>query len=784
MYTFIQRNKKKLLAVFGVMLMVVFVLPFGVGNFGQPDPTTLAYGKVGDETITRGDVGRAGQDLDALSRAGFLPLMQLGEPPQPIFQPPQGRAAAMLRETPATYALLQREARAAGVAPSEDEVAALYTQYFARVPNKTADEADAYRSAVRGFLLVRDNFRRVTADLKVTAPMVRTAIATQQQATLNLVEFAADDFLPQAAEPTPEQVRAHYDRYAAVAPATPSMGMPATQPVQFGYKRPDRVKLQYLELPRDRVVEAAVKGLGEDELLPLDRVAYVHYDANPQDFQGPPAAAEAAAPPTTNPTSGPTSGPAASPTTGPASSPATTPAAQPTTRPFKDAVAEVRRNLLTGKTPPPAAAFPEDLNALRAAQSKLNARTDELQGKLRDRLLTDFQAFRGGTAGGTPQVAAGGPSTQPSGPTTNPSTVPATAPASSPATAPTAVAVDKLEYLEAVADEFEKAHGVRPMVTSLANEWLTRDGLNRLTGIGTSFSIQGPFPELATKHSEVEAQGPMAPTTPATPAGPTTSPTTAPTTNSAEANPPATAPSTSPSTAPAGEPSTAPAAVPATPPGLQPTPPAKPAMALFEPSPLLRDPAENVYVFRLTAFEGEHVAPLEQVREQMVQNLKLSAAYDDARQQAEAVRAAAGSSANHPTGGLPTSAETAKRKLIVAGPINPRMMEVPGYDLAGDPAAQQTFLMSIAGLSARATPDQPHPSTVVELPAQRKALAVELRALERSWPAAEDPAMQARSLDMARTQLFRDRAIDMALLNWFDADTVAKRTQFTKSERG
>lgn len=753
MYRFIQRNKKKLIAVFGVVLMVAFILPFGVGNFGQTDPATLPFGKMGDRTITRADVGRAGADLDVLFRAGFAPLAQLGEPPQPFFMGgrPQGRAAAMLRDKPETYALLQQEARAAGVAPAADEVNGLYTQYFSRGV-RSADDAEAYRGAVERFLLVRDHFQRVTADVKVTAPIVRSLIARDQQATLNVVEFAAEEFVAQVPEPPAEQVQAHYNQYATVAPPQPSMALPATQPVAFGYKRPDRVKLQYLELPQDRVVEAVLKSFAPEELLPLDRVGYVHYEANPQDFQttaAPPAttptAATAPAGPMTNPTTGPTTGPAAtSPATAPATAPttATAPAApaRPTTRPFDDATkVELRRKLLTGAIQPPAAAPADDLAAVRAMSTKLQVRVDELQSKLRDQLLSDFQVYK---AGGTVTLnALAGPSTRP------------------------APQFDKLEYLEAVATEFEKAFGVRPMVTSLANEWLTRDKLAGLTGIGNAFTGEQVFAELATRHAPLENTPATAPTT----APPTTSATTVPTSS------PATAAVSVPATAP-----TTTAAVPTTMPGA-----AKPALALFEPSPLLRDQAGNAYVFRLTAFEGERVPPLDEVREQIVKDLKLTAAYAEARKQAETFRSAAGSSAaGSPTGGLPIPAGQFSRKLVVAGPLSPRTMDLPGYDLTGDMAAQQTFMMSAMGLLGRATADQPHPSTLVELPAQRKVVAVELRALERSWTAAQDAANQARALDDARIQLFRDRTIDMALLNWFDFDTVAKRTAFTRSDRG
>src|SRR4051812_23824771 len=67
MYNFIQRNKKKMLAVFGVLLMIAFTLPSSsLLNGGRG--ADIAYGYTSDRTLTRGEVFQARSDWEMLSK--------------------------------------------------------------------------------------------------------------------------------------------------------------------------------------------------------------------------------------------------------------------------------------------------------------------------------------------------------------------------------------------------------------------------------------------------------------------------------------------------------------------------------------------------------------------------------------------------------------------------------------------------------------------------------------------------------------------------------------------
>jgi len=747
MYKFIQRKKKLLLALFGVVLMIAFIVPAGVNQMA--DTTGTVVGRAGDDKITQGDIQQAHRDLDALLYAQFPPLMQLGET---MFGRGTANVAQKLRDHPETYVLLQREAKAAGVVVDNESVDTLFALFF-RQRATTPDQVAGYRAAIERFLLVRNNFQRVLADIKVTQPLVRESIVGRQEPTLNLVEFKAADFLADAKNPSDTRVIAHYNQYAATIPAPPSP-FGTTQPVQFGYRQLDKLKLQYLELPAQQLFDAAIKNLSGVDLLPLQRVAFAHYTANPTQYQSAPATQPATTPATT--TAPATTQPATAATAPAATATAATaPSTAPTTRPFADVRADIQRKILLGEITPTAAPA-EDLAAAQALRQRIEARAAELRNALRDRLAKDYKAARD-QAGTKPaaKTDAGKPDA-------------ATKPADAPATAGLGK-LEAVDYLESVANDFEKAHGVRPVVKSLASDWLTTKELAALPGIGAASADAESFPQLATKHAaDIQPAGPERPKT-----NPATNPAA---TQPASTQDTATQPATAAATQDAATQPSAPITVEA-------TPPAKPALALYEPSPVLVDVGENAYIFRLTAFNGAHVPTLDEARPAIVNDLKLVEAYDLARQKAAAVRDAAASAAapvgQSKIGGLPV----VNPPVIEVGPIamNSQQPEFPGYDVS-DPGVLQRLAMATSSLLRNAKADQPHPATLVEVPAQQKVLVIELRSYVRPWTSEEDARMLMNSITTARTALMRDPTIEEALLNWFDKDAVAQRMNYKQEK--
>ena len=66
MYRFFQRNQKKLLAIFGAFLMVVFILPTTFRNSSGRENPVVAY--MGDEKIRAVEVPPARADRAAVRR--------------------------------------------------------------------------------------------------------------------------------------------------------------------------------------------------------------------------------------------------------------------------------------------------------------------------------------------------------------------------------------------------------------------------------------------------------------------------------------------------------------------------------------------------------------------------------------------------------------------------------------------------------------------------------------------------------------------------------------------
>src|SRR5688500_12109618 len=130
MYKFIPRNQKKMLAVFGVLLMIVFVLPASLGQGGILDPLE---GRLADGGKTRrSDKKQADSDVDVLSRHNLLPLVLNLAPYEVYTRPEMGRMAAglaqQLHENPELWVMLVREAEQAGIRPPEVEVKNLVEQ--------------------------------------------------------------------------------------------------------------------------------------------------------------------------------------------------------------------------------------------------------------------------------------------------------------------------------------------------------------------------------------------------------------------------------------------------------------------------------------------------------------------------------------------------------------------------------------------------------------------------------------------------------------------------------
>lgn len=466
MNNFFRRNQKKLMAVFAAGLMIVFILPVGVDQLMGGRDVVMA--RAAGEAVTFTDLQRASQQWELLKSLPD-PSSQFGAPlvfrleevaleiDPGLAQSFMGRGGGEARH-PELFLLLQREAERAGVRVSDEQVQEL-AERLGPTPLLTGPRAPDTREALRALLLVQGLVQQYAGAVKVSAPMVTRQVALQHQVpSLRVAEFAAEPLKQDLPAPTTQQLAQHFQKYAAEPTSQPT----DANPFGFGYRYPNRVKVQYIRVPRQQVVEA-VRATKTPFEWQVEALRY--YNANPQQFQGfpptpsttqaatGPATSQATTQPATAPadaaTTEPSTTPSTGPTTGPSTSPATQEAPRLTTRPFE----EMKERAVE-----------------EAMRDDVDAEMKRIIAAIQDRLTTDYQAFQKAQVGtGTTR-----PTTQPGG-------------------------YGSFEHLQRLADDIQQRFKVRPAVTS-DGEWKTPDELSALPGIGTASTEGGEtFASLALR---------------------------------------------------------------------------------------------------------------------------------------------------------------------------------------------------------------------------------------------------------------------------------------------
>ncbi len=810
MYKFIQRKKKILLAIFGVLLMIVFIIPSPGKNAADRESTVI--GKVGDEKITAGELTEATSDLRLLTQAMQFRQIKLGQKAITLLQFSQMRSemglgsimqalqiswsdldvqiaasVLMLREQPLTYAILQKEAKAAGMEASDTDI----EQYVPTPANGAASADEPLKQALRRLLSVLMNFNRVAGEVKVTLPQIQSEVAIQQAPVLNILEFKAEDFMASAGQVTERQIEEIWRKHAADAPDS---ARTANSAVRFGYLQPEKVKLQYVRVPIDRVRNAAMHMLSEEDVVTIDRIAIPYYNSNHDEFTTLVNERDIVA--------------------GPFLKPSTRPDTK-ILKPFRQVRDELRRRIVYGKFQPDPTTPAEDLEALAAVKGRFEKLVGQIQKRYVERLKADYETHKKGQPIMLEPVPAPRPATQP---TTQLTTQPASQPAAEPTTAPVAQPAPPFEsvtYMEAVLQNVlevaakgepltppfnrndpidESSDAFKPIGRALDDKWYTKSDLNAVTGISRAAADHEPFPDVVLRSVPITDASTQPSTQPSSTAPSSTAPampgpSTAPATNSSEtAAVPASAPATGPSTAPSTQPVVGPRA--------------KSVWETFQPSPLLQTSAnEDAFVFRLTAYEPQRVPPLAEVKDKIAADLKLEQAYAAARKKADSIyQEVLKDKKESPNKGLAEMATVMHEKLIVAGPVERGFPILMGYDDLKDPEAIKTLVDLTAGASQQGrfaeglvqkiTTSNPHPVGIVDLPSAQRTVIVEIRTVVRGWAKEEDYNHQRTALQnlMSASQMLSSGGGPMQGRTigdiWFSGDEVKRRTGYQSTGHG
>ncbi len=262
------RNQGRTL-VFVVMalLLVVWLLSDifqqGRGGGGNLDVT---LGTVYGVPVTQSQVSSANNDYELAGSFG------ISTPPLKMYE----RGPDMV----APYLLLE-EARHMGYRVSADQVEQLFTQVGVDPARIDAARRNTRLSlqglyAAIGRVLAANRYAeyQVEAAYGASRPRLEKLYEDRSQdATVRLALLDAKAFLPAIAEPTEEELQAHFEKYKNEA-AQPTDDSPG-----FGYRLADRVRIEYLTVDPESIEARVTISLKE---------AQSYYESNKDKYRQPP----------------------------------------------------------------------------------------------------------------------------------------------------------------------------------------------------------------------------------------------------------------------------------------------------------------------------------------------------------------------------------------------------------------------------------------------------------------------------------------------------------------
>jgi hypothetical protein len=263
MYKFFRKYQKQTLAFFMVILMVAFIVPTTFrGTQGAEDQI---IGRIGDEKVTREQLRDAEDQVNMLTQV-MLHVHPNGEQQwEPLLLSMPQAFIADIRNKPEKYYLLVVEAKKMGLAPDLKNAEGLLTtpNVGIRMPDESvvsfdniADEGmrNNLEYSLANVLMISQAYRNATDALKISQPFVQHELAAEsEKIKVRLVDFSGKDYLPRVPAPTADQLQQQFDRYSDIEP---NLQPNVVDALGFGYKYPNRVKLQYLSVPRSEVRKA------------------------------------------------------------------------------------------------------------------------------------------------------------------------------------------------------------------------------------------------------------------------------------------------------------------------------------------------------------------------------------------------------------------------------------------------------------------------------------------------------------------------------------------------
>ncbi len=403
-------KKRKLLTIFAALLMVAFILPSYIGRGGggrRGGSGSAVLGRYGpDKTpITEDETIIAARKWQMLNQAVINdrnpdPAAEhrtVAQALLPWLYSAQLRSLDINRH-PEMFALLVRDAASRGIQVGDDKVQEVLRNDVIAPAGMTPDQQSYLIEGVRDALTIYYGLCDVARSTRMTAPLFDAQYAElANNLRLGIATIEVAPFLAKVSEPNQSQIDEQFAKYGNVLAGGTNI---AENPFGFGYRLPDRLRLQVLAIDRKEAVRAARSKKSDYD---WDVEAHKYYKQNQDRYN-------------TAPIPGTTVTPAA-----PAA------ASQPAIKPFASVKGDIEETLVA------AAADAISAEVLRRTSSTLNA---------------DYALYSKATGIG----AAGSATTLP---TSLPTTLP-----DGPSSTSVGVAYGTFAYLQAVAAKEQARSGL------------------------------------------------------------------------------------------------------------------------------------------------------------------------------------------------------------------------------------------------------------------------------------------------------------------------------------
>lgn len=247
MHKFIKNHQKKLMVFLGIGLMIVFIVPTAFTQMGNQNPV---IGTLNGSKIHYREFAQSEQDWQLLMTIPTIVWNQ-GQPQiAPIPYLLGINAVSQINQHSNLYVILQQEAQQMGVTGSEEQIDQLLKGAAMASSNQSFNTPAVYGALTR-FLPVLNAWNQIAGTIQISDPMVRQEQASQQMLQIKLVSFDAAPASAPTTQPSEQDLQKQFDQFAGVTPGLPD----ARNPFGFGYRYPNRIKLQYITVPFAQVRE-------------------------------------------------------------------------------------------------------------------------------------------------------------------------------------------------------------------------------------------------------------------------------------------------------------------------------------------------------------------------------------------------------------------------------------------------------------------------------------------------------------------------------------------------